>query len=154
MKVAIGSDHAGLRLKQQILPLLNELKVDVQDVGCFDETSVDYPDYGRIVAEAVAAGVVDKGILICGTGLGMCITANKVPGIRAVTTHDIFSARMSRMHNDANVLTLGERVVGPGVALEIVQIWLATDFLGGRHARRVDKMMAIEQDAGSHEHVQ
>jgi ribose 5-phosphate isomerase B len=144
MKVAIGSDHAGFRLKKQILPLLDELQVAVEDVGTFDETSVDYPDYGRLVAEAVASGKVDRGILICGTGLGMCITANKVAGIRAVTCHDVFSARMSRMHNDANILTLGERVVGPGVAADIIREWLTTEFEGGRHQRRIDKMMAIE----------
>ncbi len=145
MKVAVGSDHAGFRLKKQIFPLLDELHVTVQDVGTFDETSVDYPDYGRLVAEAVAKGEADSGILICGTGLGMCITANKVAGIRAVTCNDTFSARMSRLHNDANILTLGERVVGPGVAADIIRIWLTTEFEGGRHLRRVEKMMAIEK---------
>lgn len=146
MKIAIGSDHAGFRLKKELLPLLDELKVAYEDVGTFDEASVDYPDYGKMVAEAVAKGEVERGILICGTGLGMCITANKVAGIRAVTCHDVFSARMSRMHNNANVLTVGERVVGPGVAADIVREWLTTEFEGGRHQRRIDKMMALEKN--------
>ncbi len=146
MKVAIGSDHAGFRLKKQILPLLDELQVVVQDVGCFDEGSVDYPDYAQMVAKEVAQGQADRGILICGTGLGMCISANKVAGIRAITAHDVFSARMSRLHNDANILTLGERVVGPGIAADIVRVWLTTEFEGGRHLRRVNKMMALEKN--------
>jgi ribose 5-phosphate isomerase B len=145
VKVAIASDHAGYRLKEQLKPTLDELAVEYEDLGTFDETSVDYPDYGVKVAKGVAEGKYDFGVLVCGTGLGMCITANKVPGVRAVTAHDVFSARMSRLHNDANVLTMGERVVGPGVAAEVLKVWLTTEFEGGRHARRVEKVKQIEQ---------
>lgn len=146
MKVAIASDHAGFRLKQSLTHTLDELHVPYEDLGTFDEHSVDYPDYGLKVATGVANGVFDRGVLICGTGLGMCITANKVPGVRAITAHDVFSARMSRAHNDANVLTMGERVVGEGVAADVLKAWLATEFEGGRHAGRVDKMKAIERE--------
>jgi ribose 5-phosphate isomerase B len=113
VKIAIGNDHGGYRLKQLILPGLLEEGFDVEDIGTFDDTSVDYPDYALKVAEGVAAGHYQRGILICGTGLGMCIAANKIKGVRAVTVHDTFSAEMARRHNDANVLTLGERVIGP-----------------------------------------
>ncbi|MCL6593486.1 MAG: ribose 5-phosphate isomerase B [Alicyclobacillus sp.] len=145
MNVALASDHAGYRLKEQLKPVLDELGIPYEDLGTFNEQSVDYPDYGRKVAEGVAAGRYQRGVLICGTGLGMCITANKVPGVRAVTAHDVFSARMSRLHNDANVLTLGERVIGPGLAAEVLKVWLSTEFEGGRHAGRVEKMRRIEQ---------
>jgi ribose 5-phosphate isomerase B len=144
MRIAIASDHAGFRLKQQLLPVLDKLNVEYEDFGTFDETSVDYPDYGVKVAKGVADGKFDRGVLICGTGLGMAITANKVPGVRAVTAHDVFSAQMSRRHNDANVLTMGERVVGPGVAAQVLEAWLTTEFEGGRHATRVEKMKQIE----------
>ncbi|MCL6454666.1 MAG: ribose 5-phosphate isomerase B [Alicyclobacillus sp.] len=140
MKVAIASDHAGFHLKQHLTAALQAWGVAFEDLGTFDEQSVDYPDYGRKVAEAVAAGQFDRGVLVCGTGLGMAITANKTPGIRAVTAHDVFSARMSRAHNDANVLTMGERVIGPGLAEEVLRVWLDTPFEGGRHQRRVDKI--------------
>jgi ribose 5-phosphate isomerase B len=146
VKVAIASDHAGFRLKQFLKGTLDALDVSYDDLGTFDEQSVDYPDYGLKVATAVAAGEYDRGVLVCGTGLGMCITANKVPGVRAVTAHDVFSARMSRAHNDANVLTMGERIVGEGVAADVLQAWLRAEFEGGRHAKRVDKMMQIERD--------
>ncbi|MBX6352095.1 MAG: ribose 5-phosphate isomerase B [Thermoflavifilum sp.] len=148
MRVAIASDHAGFRLKEALKPALAELDVTVEDLGCYDEQSVDYPDYALKVARGVAAGTYDRGILICGTGLGMCITANKVRGVRAVTAHDTFSARMSRLHNDANVLTMGERVIGPGLAAEVVRVWLDTEFEGGRHQRRVDKIRDAETGAG------
>jgi ribose 5-phosphate isomerase B len=115
-----------------------------EDVGCDCSDSVDYPDYALPVAERVAKGEFDRGILVCGTGIGMSIAANKVKGIRCAVVSDEFSARMSREHNDANVLALGERVVGPGLAREIVRIWLTTDFAGGRHGRRVAKIGAIE----------
>jgi ribose 5-phosphate isomerase B len=146
MKVAIASDHAGFRLKEQLKKTLDELALDYEDLGTFDETSVDYPDYGVKVAKGVAEGTFDRGVLVCGTGLGMAITANKVKGVRAVTAHDVFSARMSRMHNDANVLTMGERVVGEGVAADVLKAWLTTDFEGGRHAKRLDKVNQIEQE--------
>ncbi|CAM3766447.1 ribose 5-phosphate isomerase B [Alicyclobacillus pomorum] len=146
MKVAIASDHAGFRLKEQLKKTLDELALDYEDLGTFDETSVDYPDYGVKVAKGVADGTFDRGVLVCGTGLGMAITANKVKGVRAITAHDVFSARMSRMHNDANVLTMGERVIGEGVAADVLKVWLTTDFEGGRHARRLDKVHHIEQE--------
>ncbi|MCL6636941.1 MAG: ribose 5-phosphate isomerase B [Alicyclobacillus sp.] len=145
MNIALASDHAGYRLKELLKPTLDKLGVTYDDLGTFDEQSVDYPDYGRQVAEGVASGRYQRGVLICGTGLGMCITANKVPGVRAVTAHDVFSARMSRLHNDANVLTMGERVIGPGLAAEVLKVWLSTEFEGGRHAARVEKMRRIEQ---------
>lgn len=146
MKIAIASDHAGFRLKELVKPALAHLGLDLEleDLGTYDEASVDYPDYAAKVATGVASGSYERGILICGTGLGMCISANKVPGIRAVTVSDEFSAKMSRAHNDANIITLGERVVGPGLAVDLIKIWLETEFEGGRHQRRVDKMIAMD----------
>jgi ribose 5-phosphate isomerase B len=146
VKVAIASDHAGFHLKQFLKRTLDDMKLQYEDLGTFDELSVDYPDYGHKVATAVASGEYDRGVLVCGTGLGMAITANKVPGVRAITAHDVFSARMSRAHNDANVLTMGERVVGEGVAADVLEAWLATEFEGGRHAKRVEKIREIEQE--------
>jgi ribose 5-phosphate isomerase B len=148
VNIAIASDHAGFRLKEALKQTLDELAVDYEDLGTYDETSVDYPDYARKVAEGVAEGRYDRGVLVCGTGLGMCITANKVPGVRAVTAHDVFSARMSRAHNDANVLTMGERVIGPGLAAEVLKAWLTTEFEGGRHAGRVEKVRQVEREYG------
>lgn len=152
MKIAIGSDHAGYLLKKQLLPLLEQMEgMEFHDFGTNSEASVDYPDYARKVAQAVVEQEADLGILICGTGLGMAVSANKVRGIRAVTAHDVFSARMSRLHNNANILTMGERVIGPGLALDVITTWLTTEFEGGRHARRVDKMTAIEDEyCGGH----
>jgi len=144
MKLAIASDHAGYRLKEALKPILQAFDGAFVDLGCFSESSVDYPDFARQLAEGVAAGTYERGVLVCGTGLGMAITANKVPGVRAVTAHDPFSARMSRMHNNANVLAMGERVVGPGVAVEVLKTWLETEFEGGRHAARVEKISAVE----------
>ncbi|MEN8199096.1 MAG: ribose 5-phosphate isomerase B [Thermodesulfobacteriota bacterium] len=138
MKIAIGSDHGGFALKEVILPLLKELGHEVDDVGCFAGDSVDYPGFADIVSEKVGEGSAEKGILICGTGLGMSMAANKHQGIRAALCSDHYTARMSREHNDANVLCMGERVTGPGVAEEIVRTWLATPFEGGRHQRRID----------------
>lgn len=148
MRVIIGSDHGGFRLKQEIRGLLEEMGIDYEDVGCDCDDSVDYPDYALPVAERVAKGEFDRGILLCGTGIGMSIAANKVKGIRCAVVSDEFSARMSREHNDANVLALGERVVGPGLAREIARIWLTTEFAGGRHGRRVEKIAAIEGGDG------
>ena len=145
MKVAIGADHAGYRLKEDIKGLLEDLGVDYKDFGTHSTESVDYPDVALPVAQSVADGLFDRGILICGTGIGIGIAANKVKGIRAALVHDTFSAHTSREHNDANILTMGERVIGPGLARDIVTIWLATDFEGGRHERRVEKIMAIEK---------
>ena len=145
MKVAIGADHGGYRLKEDIKGLLEDLGVDYKDFGTHSIESADYPDVALPVAQSVADGLFDRGILICGTGIGIGIAANKVKGIRAALVHDTFSAHASREHNDANILTMGERVIGPGLARDIVTIWLATDFEGGRHERRVEKIMAIEK---------
>ncbi len=144
MKVAIGSDHGGFTLKEEIKLLLAAVDIEYQDFGTHSDDSVDYPDFARPVSEAVAKGEYDRGILICGTGIGMSITANKVPGIRASLCHDCFSAKATREHNDANILCMGERVVGRGLALEITRLWLSTEFLGGRHQRRLDKITALE----------
>ncbi|SFQ01763.1 ribose 5-phosphate isomerase B [Salibacterium halotolerans] len=145
MKIAMGSDHAGHKLKVEVEKVLHDMNIEIEDYGCNCEESVDYPDYAQPVAERVAAGEVDKGILICGTGIGISISANKVNGIRAAVCHDVFSAKASRAHNNSNILAMGERVVGPGLAGEIVKAWLDTEFEGGRHADRVDKMMAMEE---------
>ncbi|MBF1762056.1 MAG: ribose 5-phosphate isomerase B [Veillonella sp.] len=145
MKVAIGADHGGYRLKEDIKGLLEDLGVDYKDFGTHSTESVDYPDVALPVAQSVADGLFDRGILICGTGIGIGIAANKVKGIRAALVHDTFSAHACREHNDANILTMGERVIGPGLARDIVTLWLATDFEGGRHERRVEKIMAIEK---------
>ncbi|ALS26011.1 ribose 5-phosphate isomerase B [Paenibacillus cisolokensis] len=145
MKIAIGADHAGYRLKDVLVPFIESLGHEVHDVGCNCEQSVDYPDYALPVCDAVVAGEADRGILICGTGIGMTIAANKVPGIRCALVHDLFSAQATREHNDSNVLAMGERVIGPGVAQEIIRIWLETPFSGGeRHVGRIGKVKAIE----------
>jgi ribose 5-phosphate isomerase B len=145
MKLAIGADHGGFELKQEIVKFLQAIKnIEVYDFGTAARESVDYPDYGRKVSEAVSHGIVDRGILICGTGIGMSIVANRFPGVRAALCHDNFTARMSRLHNDANVLAMGERVIGRGVALDIVKAWLETEFEGSRHQRRLDKIKEIE----------
>ena len=145
MKVAIASDHGGFVLKGKILEYLEKKGIEVKDMGTYQCASVDYPEFGEKVALAVVEGGFDRGICICGTGIGIGIAANKVPGIRAALCHDTFSARHSREHNDANVLCMGERVIGPGLAMDIVDIWLSTDFAGGRHAKRVDKITQIEK---------
>ena len=144
IKIAVGSDHAGFRLKEEILKRLQEDIYDFRDFGTFSEESVDYPDIALEVAKAVQSGEYDRGILICGTGIGIGIAANKMQGIRAALCHDTFSARASREHNDANILTMGERIVGPGLAEDIVGIWLKTGFAGGRHERRVQKITDFE----------
>lgn len=143
--IAIGCDHGGFHLKEAIMQYLTEKGYTYKDYGCFDTKSVDYPDFALPVAEAVAAGQATRGIVICGTGIGVSITANKVPGIRAALCGDTFSARATREHNDSNILALGERVTGPGLALDIVDIWLHTDFAGGRHAARVEKITQVEK---------
>ena len=144
MKLAIGADHGGFNLKKEIVALLEELGHEYKDFGTHSADSIDYPDVAIPVAEAVAAGEFDRGILICGTGIGIGIAANKVKGIRAALVHDSFSAKATRQHNDSNIMTLGERVVGPGLARDLVATWLDTDFEGGRHSNRVDKMSAYE----------
>lgn len=145
MKVALGADHGGYELKEEIKSVLDEAGVDYEDLGCDCSDSVDYPDYAVPVAEKVTAGEVDRGILVCGTGIGMSIAANKVNGIRCALVHDVFSAKMTRAHNDSNVLAMGARVIGSGLAGEIVKAWISTEHVGGRHADRIQKVAAIEQ---------
>lgn len=147
MQIALGSDHGGFQLKEKIKQLLDELGIEWRDFGTSSEESVDYPDFAQLVALAVAKGDYHRGILICGTGIGMSIVANKVAGIRAALCHDCFSAQATREHNDSNVLCLGQRVIGSGLALEIVKIWLQTNFVGGKHLRRVQKISAVEGGA-------
>lgn len=144
MKVAISSDHGGNNLRREIMELLDELQIQYEDFGPQTTDSVDYPDFAKPVAEGVASGEFERGILICGTGIGMSIAANKVKGIRCALVHDVFSAKATRNHNDSNILAMGERVIGPGLAREIVSTWLNTDFEGGRHTRRVEKISELE----------
>ena len=146
MKLAIGSDHGGFRLKEAIKTYLLVHDYEVTDFGTESEDSCEYPDFALPVAEAVAKGEYDRGILICGTGIGIGIVANKVKGVRAALCHDTFSAEACRNHNDANILTMGERIVGEGLALKIVETFLNSDFEGGRHQRRVDKIKALEEN--------
>ena len=135
--IAIGSDHGGYALKQEIMRHLSSRGLAYQDYGCYSEESCDYPIYGKTVAHAVADGTCEKGILICGTGIGISLAANKIHGIRCAVCSDCFSAEMSRRHNNANIIALGGRVVGPGLALMLVDLFLDTPFEGGRHQRRV-----------------
>ena len=144
--IALGSDHGGFDLKEKLKPYLQELGYEVRDFGCFSETSVDYPDYARAVAESVSKREAFGGIMIDGAGIGSCMVANKVPGIRAAMCYDVNSAINSREHNNANVLTLGGRILDLALAKEIVKTWLETPFGGDRHQRRVDKIMATEKD--------
>lgn len=138
MKVAIGSDHGGFSLKTVVVALLKELGHGIDDVGCLDGESVDYPLFADLVCDKVSKGDAERGILICGTGIGMSMAANKHPTIRAALCSEQYTARMSREHNDANILCIGERVTGAGVAEEIVRTWLKTSFGGGRHQRRIE----------------
>ena len=142
--IALGCDHAGVQLKGAIAEHLASRGVGCHDYGTYDEASCDYPDFAEKVGRAVVAGQAERGILICGTGVGISIAANKIEGVRAALCADTFTARMSREHNDANVLCLGARVVGIGLALDIVSAWLGGRFEGGRHQRRVDKIQALE----------
>ena len=145
MRIAVGSDHAGFELKEFLREFLREEGHEVVDKGTYSPGSCDYPDYAVAVAQAVAAGEVDRGILICGTGIGMAIAANKVPGVRAAVCSEPLSARLTREDNDTNVLALGGRLIGPSMAKEIVRVWLETPFAGGRHQRRVDKIRRLER---------
>ena len=142
--IAIACDHAGYRLKQWIMKNLDEQNISYKDFGTYSEESCEYPVYAEAVSKAVAAGEYDKGILVCGTGIGMCIAANKIRGIRAAVCSDCFSAELTRRHNDANILTLGERVVGTGLAMKIVDTFLSTPFEGGKHAKRVEMIRGLE----------
>jgi len=144
MHVALGCDHRGLELKGTITGLLTELGHDCEDFGCYSSEPVDYPDVAQRVAEAVASGKSDHGILICSSGIGMSIAANKVRGIRAALCYDVFSAGRARQHNDANILCLGEETIAQGLALDIVKAYLVTTFEGGRHFRRVEKIRSLE----------
>ena len=144
---AIGSDHGGYALKQEIMKHLTERGIEYRDYGTFSTDSCDYPDYGEAVGRAVASGECERGIVVCGTGIGISIAANNVHGVRCALCGDCFSAQMAREHNDANVLALGARVLGPGLALKIVDTFLDAEFQGGRHARRVAKITALEDKA-------
>ena len=143
--IVIASDHGGFALKQELMAHLREKGVEFEDIGTYDEQSCDYPDYAAKAARGVADGTWERGILVCGTGIGMSLAANKIPGIRCALLSDCFSAEMCRAHNHANMMALGGRVVGPELAKRIVDIFLATEFLGGRHARRVEKLMELEK---------
>jgi ribose 5-phosphate isomerase B len=144
MKVAIASDHGGIHIRKEIAKMMDELNIAYTDFGCECESSVDYPDFAIPVAEKVARGEFDRAILVCGTGIGMSIAANKVKGVRCALAHDVFSAKMTRLHNDTNILAMGERVIGAGLAREIAKVWLETEFEGGRHARRIEKIADYE----------
>ena len=143
--IAIACDHAGYRLKQWIMKNLDEQNIFYKDFGTYSEESCEYPVYAEAVGKAVAAGEYDKGILICGTGIGMCIAANKIKGVRAALCSDCYSAELTRRHNDANILTLGERVVGTGLAMKIVDTFLSTPFERGKHAKRVEMLHELEK---------
>ncbi|MCD6318428.1 ribose 5-phosphate isomerase B [Candidatus Aerophobetes bacterium] len=145
MRIGLAADHGGYKLKEEIKNFLKDRKINYEDFGTYSDESTDYPDWGGKVAQAVADQKFDRGILICGTGLGMTIIANKFPGIRATPCYDIFTARLSRKHNNSNILVLGGRVTGVDLAKEIVKEWLTTDFDGGRHQRRINKIRQIEQ---------
>lgn len=140
MKIAAGADHGGFALKNELVAYLREKGHEVEDLGTNSDASVDYPDFGNAVAKAILEKRVERGLLVCGTGVGIAIAANRHPGIRAVNCSDVFTARMSRSHNDANVLSLGGRVVGSGLAKEILDAWMNQPFEGGRHQKRIDKL--------------
>lgn len=142
--IALGADHAGLPLKEDLKAWLIAQGYDVVDLGTQSPDSVDYPDYAAAVGGAVTAGKADRGVLVCGTGIGMAMAANKVPGIRAAACTDAYTARMSREHNDANVLALGARITARDAAIEILSTWLGAEFAGGRHARRVEKLAELD----------
>ncbi|WP_199623624.1 ribose 5-phosphate isomerase B [Paenibacillus alkalitolerans] len=151
MRIAIGADHAGYRLKAELLDFIRSLGHEVDDFGAHGPDSVDYPDFASAVCNKVISGEADRGILICGTGIGMSIAANKIPGIRCALVHDVFSAKATREHNDSNVLAMGERVVGPGLAQEIIGTWLAAQFSEGeRHKNRIAKVTSLEAQQSLH----
>jgi ribose 5-phosphate isomerase B len=144
MRIALGADHAGYAMKDAVKHLLNDLAIPCEDFGTFSAESVDYPDFAALVAQAVSSGACDRGILVCGTGIGMAIAANKFAGVRAAPVVDLVSARLSRQHNDINVLALGARVTPPELLLDLVKTFLDTPFEGGRHQRRLDKITRLE----------
>lgn len=146
VKVIITGDHAGMTLRNEVKSVLDELGFTYEDTGADCKTSVDYPDYALPAAKRVASGEFDRGIFVCGTGIGVSISANKVNGIRCALVHDVFSAKATREHNDSNILAMGERVIGPGLAREIVKTWLTTEFEGGRHLNRINKISEYENE--------
>jgi ribose 5-phosphate isomerase B len=145
MRIAVGTDHRGFAIRTKVVELVEQLGHEVQDVGTFSVDAVDYPDIAAQVAEKVSHGEVDRGILVCGTGLGMCIAANKFHGVRAAPCHDDLTAEMSRRHNDANILCLSADLLGERLIDRMIELWLSTPFEGGRHARRVQKILELEQ---------
>jgi ribose 5-phosphate isomerase B len=146
MQIGVACDHGGFELKEELKPFLKSLGAEPMDMGTFSEESVDYPDFGVLLAEKVSRGELGKGILICGTGIGMSMVANKFPRVRAALANDLYSSRCSREHNDANILIIGGRIVGKELAKEIVKVWLETHFAGGRHKRRLEKVEALEKE--------
>ena len=146
MVLALGSDHGGYALKEEVKKYLDYRGIAYHDFGCHSTDSCDYPVFGKMVGEAVASGEYERGLLFCGTGIGISIAANKVKGVRAACCSDCFSAKYTRMHNDANILAMGGRVVGPGLAIEMVALFLDTEFEGGRHQRRIDLVSQIEAE--------
>ena len=146
MVLALGSDHGGYALKEEVKKYLDSRGVAYHDFGCHSTDSCDYPVFGKMVGEAVASGEYERGLLFCGTGIGISIAANKVKGVRAACCSDCYSAKYTRMHNDANILAMGGRVVGPGLAIEMVALFLDTEFEGGRHQRRIDLVSQIEAE--------
>jgi len=148
MKILLGSDHAGFALKEDLRKYLKEGGAEVEDLGVESEAPADYPDIGSAVAEKISRGEYERGILICGSGIGMSIVANRFSGVRAALCHDLYTARVSREHNDANVLVLGGRLIGKGLAREILKVWLESEFQGGNHQRRLDKIKSIERRGG------
>ncbi len=143
--IAIGADHGGFQLKKELMAHLDKMGVAYKDFGTYDESSVDYPDIAKTVGAAVVSGEFEKGVLVCGTGIGISMAANKIDGIRAALCGDYFSAKYTRLHNDANVICFGGRTIGAGLACELLEVFLTTEFEGGRHAVRVEKMMALEK---------
>ena len=148
MKIVIGSDHRGVEIKRRLIPVIQAMGHEMLDIGTDGAESVDYPDFAYEVARRVGEGEMDRGLLVCGTGIGMCITANKVRGVRAACCQDVFTAEMCRRHNDANVLCLSADLVGEDQMVQMIRIFLDTPFDGGRHARRVEKIMKIEESQG------
>jgi len=146
MQIGLACDHGGFELKEELKAFLKSLGAEPVDLGTFNEDSVDYPDFGIRVAEKISKGELEKGILICGTGIGMSIVANKFRGVRAALVNDLYSARFCREHTDANILVIGGRIVGKDLAKEIVKTWFQTPFAGGRHKRRLEKIEALEKE--------
>jgi ribose 5-phosphate isomerase B len=146
MRIGLACDHGGFELKEELKAFLKSIGVEPIDMGTFNEDSVDYPDFGVLVAEKISKGELEKGILICGTGIGMSIVANKFQGVRAALANDLYSSRFSREHTDANILVMGGWIVGKDLAKEILRVWLETPFVGGRHKKRLEKIEAIEKE--------